>query len=257
VDGTCPRGAKRPDGSQVLVPCGVRHSDAVTLAAREIGAKTNEIPQFAPPLDQIDDADLKDAVVTVDALHAQRAHATHLVDQRGAHYPLTVKNNRPTPARRLQKPPWTDAPVPRRSTARGHGREEVREVQVVTVDGPPFRHAKQVVRIRRKRRRLCTRKGGTETVHAVTDLTAEQATADEPAAWARRPWTIENAVHRIRDVTFAKDARRVRGHDTPSVTAAPRDIVRATLRLAGRANTASGRRAHTAPAAALSLHDIP
>ncbi|WP_408057554.1 hypothetical protein [Streptomyces chiangmaiensis] len=39
--------------------------------------------------------------------------------------------------------------------------------------------------------------------------------------------------------------------------AALRDIVRGTLRLAGWANTASGRRAHTAPASAHTLHGIP
>ncbi|MDQ0684094.1 hypothetical protein QFZ56_003057 [Streptomyces achromogenes] len=58
VDGKCLRGAKRPDGSRVCVLSAVRHGDGVTLASRETGAKTNEIPEFAPLLDQIDDADL-------------------------------------------------------------------------------------------------------------------------------------------------------------------------------------------------------
>jgi hypothetical protein len=95
VPGKCLRGAKRPDGSQVFVLSAVRHGDGITLASREIGAKTNEIPEFQPLLDQLDDADLKGAVVTADALHAQRAqrdHATYL-HERGAHYLLTIKNN--------------------------------------------------------------------------------------------------------------------------------------------------------------------
>ena len=92
VDGKCLRGAKRPDGSRVFVLSAVRHGDGVTLASREIGAKTNEIPEFAPLLDQIDDADLAGTVVTADALHAQRDHATYL-HERGAHYLLTIKNN--------------------------------------------------------------------------------------------------------------------------------------------------------------------
>jgi hypothetical protein len=83
VDGKCLRGAKRPDGSQVFVLSAVRHTDAIMLAAREIGAKTNEIPEFSPLLDQIGDGDLEEAV---DALHAQRAHALYLVEQRRAHY---------------------------------------------------------------------------------------------------------------------------------------------------------------------------
>lgn len=91
VDGKCLRGARRLDDSQVFVLSAVRHSDALTAALHEIGAKTNEIPEFVPLLEQIDDADLTDCVITVDALHAQKAHATYLVQQRRAHYLLSVK----------------------------------------------------------------------------------------------------------------------------------------------------------------------
>lgn len=48
VDGKCLRGAKRPDGSQIYFLSAVRHDDALTVAAREIGAKTNEIPSSSP-----------------------------------------------------------------------------------------------------------------------------------------------------------------------------------------------------------------
>lgn len=75
VDGKCLRGAVRTDGSRVFVLTAVCHDDALTCALREIGAKANEIPEFAPLLDAVDDADLADAVITVDALHAQRDHA--------------------------------------------------------------------------------------------------------------------------------------------------------------------------------------
>jgi hypothetical protein len=43
VDGKCLRGARRPDGSRVFVLSTVRHGDGITLASREIGAKTNEV----------------------------------------------------------------------------------------------------------------------------------------------------------------------------------------------------------------------
>jgi hypothetical protein len=48
ADGKCLRGAKRPDGSQLYIFSAVRHHDALTVAAREVGAKTNEIPEFQP-----------------------------------------------------------------------------------------------------------------------------------------------------------------------------------------------------------------
>ena len=55
----------------------------MVLGQVDVEAKTNEIPMFATLLDHID---LAGAVVTADALHAQRAHADYLVTQRGAHY---------------------------------------------------------------------------------------------------------------------------------------------------------------------------
>lgn len=72
------RGARAPTASRVIVLCGIRHDDSVTTAAREIDARTNEIPDFTQLLDQIDDA-----VVTADALHAQHAHTDYLVKERG------------------------------------------------------------------------------------------------------------------------------------------------------------------------------
>ncbi|MFF4291790.1 ISAs1 family transposase, partial [Streptomyces sp. NPDC001633] len=185
VDGKCLRGAVRADGSRAFIITAVRHGDTLTAALREIGAKTNEIPAFAPLLDAVDDSDLAGAVVTVDALHAQKEHARYVVEDRRAHYLLSVKNNQPTLARQLRALPWRDVPILHRSRDRGHGREEVREVKVCSVDGLMFPHAWQVVRIHRKRRRMGTKRWQTETVYAVTDLSAHQAGAAEIAAWAR------------------------------------------------------------------------
>ncbi|MFI8243619.1 hypothetical protein ACIF83_41380 [Streptomyces sp. NPDC085866] len=92
-----------------------------------------------------------------------------------------MKNNQPTLAGQLRTLPWKQIPVVDRSRTRGHGRE----VKVVTVDGLLFPHARQVVRIHRKRRRTRARKWQTGTVYAVTDLTAHQADAAEITAGAR------------------------------------------------------------------------
>jgi predicted transposase YbfD/YdcC len=192
ADGKCLRGARRSDGSQVYLLSVIRHRDGLSLATRPIAAKTNEITEFAPLLDQIPDRDLTNRVITADALHAQRAHAVYLVEQRHAHYLFTVKDNQPTLAAQLRGLPWKQVPVLHRTTDRGHGREEVREIQVLTVDGLLFPHARQVARIRRKRRRLGTRRWTTEIVYAITDLPAHQTNAEEIATWAREHWTVEN-----------------------------------------------------------------
>lgn len=256
ADGKCLRGARRPDGSRVFVLSAVRHGDGITLASREIGAKTNEIPEFQPLLDQIDDADLHDNVITVDALHAQRAHAVYLVEQRGAHYLLTVKSNQKKLARQLQNLPWKTIPVIHRDDSTGHGRREQRHVQVVTVNDLLFPHARQVLRIQRKRRTAGMKRWRTETVYAITDLPAEQATAAEIASWARGHWTVENTVHWCRDVTFNEDKSQVKTHNAPAVLAALRDLVRGALKLAGHANIAAARRAHTDRDRVLALYGI-
>ena len=63
------------------------HAHGVVLGQAAVEAKTNEIPMFATLLDRIE---LAGAVVTADALHAQRAHANYLVTQRGGHHHLAA-----------------------------------------------------------------------------------------------------------------------------------------------------------------------
>ncbi|MFF3466098.1 ISAs1 family transposase [Streptomyces sp. NPDC001984] len=256
VDGKCLRGARQPDGSRVFVLSAVRHGDGITLASREIGAKTNEIPEFQPMLDQIDDADLKDDVITVDALHAQRAHATYLVEQRSAHYLFTIKANRKKLAQQLQNLPWKAIPVIHRDNSAGHGRREQRHVQVVTVNNLLFPHARQVLRIQRKRRTAGMKRWRTETVYAITDLPVEQATAAEIASQARGHWTVENTVHWVRDVVFGEDLSQIRTRNTPAVLAALRDLIRGALTLAGYVNIASARRAHADRHRVLNLYGL-
>lgn len=71
----------------------------------------------------------------MDAMIAQKDHARYLVEDRHAHHLLSVRNNQPTFSGQLRKLPWDKAPVLDRSRERGHGREEVWEVKVVSVDG--------------------------------------------------------------------------------------------------------------------------
>ncbi|MFD5442495.1 transposase family protein [Streptomyces tendae] len=95
-------------------------------------------------------------------------------------------------------------------TAAGFARLSTLQARPVSVDGLLFPHARQVVRIHRKRRRVGTSKWRAETVYAVTDLAAHQASPAEIAAWARGHWIIENAVHWTKDVTFAEDSSQIR-----------------------------------------------
>src|SRR6266487_3898432 len=91
-------------------------------------------------------------------------------------------------------------------------------------EGWPFPHAAQAIQIRRRRRPLNgTSRWSTETVYAVTSLTATQATPAQLAGWARGHWGIE-ALHHIRDVTYGEDTSQVRTGNGPRAMATLRHL---------------------------------
>jgi predicted transposase YbfD/YdcC len=218
------------------------HAGGLVLGQLDVDLKTNEIPMFSKLLDNIE---LLGTIVTADALHCQKDHARYLVEERGAHYLLTVKGNQPTLRKQLAGLPWADVPVTHTQLDRGHGRVERRTLKVVTVTaGIAFPHAAQAIQVTRQVRKRKTRKWRTETVYAVTDLTADQARPDELATWLRGHWCIENRLHWVRDVTFGEDLSQARTGNGPQVMATLRNLAISLLRLTGATNIAKAIRYH-------------
>jgi hypothetical protein len=81
------------------------------------------------------------------------------------------------------------------------------------------------------------------TVYAITSLRFEQASPARLAELLRGHWAIE-ALHQLRDVTFAEDASRVRTGAGPSVMACLRNLVIGVLCRAGPVNLAAALRRH-------------
>ncbi len=203
----------------------------MVLGQVDVQAKTNEIPMLPVLLDQIE---LSGAIVTADAMHAQREHARYLVAQRGAHYILTVKGNQPSLHAQLKALPWREVRVTSETRDRGHGRRERRTLKVTAVAaGLAFPHAAQAIQIVRRRRSLTSSKWSTETVYAITSLTAAQASPTQLAAALRGHWAIEDRLHWVRDVTYGEDHSQVRTASGPRVMAALRNLAITILRLAG------------------------
>jgi predicted transposase YbfD/YdcC len=204
VDGKTLRGSGHHPNPQVHLVAAMDHTSRAVLAQADVEATTNEIARFRPLLDGLD---LADTVVTADALHTQREHADWLVTAKHAAYLLIVKANQPTLHHQLRRLPWGDIPAQDHTRDRSHGRVETRRLQVTTVAGLDFPHATQAIRITRRTRPLTGRRWRTVTVHAVTSLTAAQAHPARLADYVRDHWGIE-ALHHIRDTTFAEDASR-------------------------------------------------
>lgn len=243
VDGKTLRGSAADGKPGRHLLAALDHASGVVLGQVDVESKTNEIPMFSTLLDRID---LTGAIVTADAMHAQRAHAEYLVGSRGAHYVLTVKRNQPNLHTQLKALPWRQIPVADETRDRGHGRAERRTLKVTAVAaGLLFPHAAQAVQIIRRRRPLRRKKRwSTETVYAITSLAATLASPAELADIIRGHWAIEDRLHWVRDVVFDEDRSQIRTANGPRVMASLRNLAVTILRLTGVTNIAAALRHH-------------
>ena len=250
VDGKSLRGAAKAHGRKIHLLAALEHTSSLVLAQVDVVEKSNEITSFIPLLDAV--ADLSGAVVTSDALHTQRGHAGYLLG-RGAHYIVIVKANQKNLFAQLKALPWREVRLDERSRESGHGRREIRRIKVCTVSGLYFPGACQAIQAKRRRTRRKTGKTTITTVYAVTSLSADQASPTQLAALMRGHWAIE-ALHHVRDVTFAEDASQVRTGNAARAMATCRNLAIGALRLAGATNIAAGlRRNARDPARPLAL----
>jgi hypothetical protein len=101
------------------------------------------------------------------------------------------------------------------------------------------------------------RRWKTVTVYAITSLPFEVASPARLADLLRGHWAIE-AVHHIRDVTFAEDGSQIRTGAGPHVMATLRNLVIGMLSRAGPVNLAAALRHHARdPARPLATLGIP
>ena len=243
VDGKTVRGAVAADGTQVHLLAAATHGDQLVLGQVEVGAKTNEIPMFAPLIDQLAATGIDPArlVITADALHCQRDHATYL-HQRGAGFVFTVKHNQPGLFAALDALPWTDAPITHRQTDRGHGRITTRTIQ--TLPAPPdlpFPHVDQVWLIERYVTDLAGIPTSAVAALGVTNLHAHRAAPADIARLVRDHWGVES-LHWLRDTVYREDHSRAHTRSGPRVMAGLRNLGIGALHLAGRRDIAEATR---------------
>jgi predicted transposase YbfD/YdcC len=216
------------------------HASRAVLAQRQIGGAPEEVSAFAPLVAPLD---LAGVVVTADALQTQPDAAEFLVTGKQAHYLFVVKANQPTLLDRCAAMPWHSVPVGDRTRDQAHGRVELRTLKVglgarVRVParrpGPPGhpqdpRPAHQQV--------------------AGRDRVRDHQPALPPGPPSRLAdlvhghWAIE-ALHHVRDTTFAEDDSQVRTGAAPGVMAVLRNLVIGTLCRAGPVNVAAALRRH-------------
>ncbi len=93
VDGKTLRGAHDAGQAAPHLLCAILHQEGIVVGQRAVREKTNEIPELPHLLAPLP---LAGAVVTADAMHAQKETARYLVEEKKADYLFTVKENQPT-----------------------------------------------------------------------------------------------------------------------------------------------------------------
>ena len=237
LDGKTLRAARRMGAAATHLVAVFAHRARLVLGQLAVAEKSNEIPCVRKLLRTFRKARL---LVTVDAMHTQTATAKLICGTLKSHYLMIVKSNQPKLLARIQALPWAQIPLSHSEDSQpAHGRIETRTLKVLTtVRGIGFPHARQVIQITRDRVAVATGERSREVVYAICSVAFEHAHPRVIAAWLREHWSIENAVHWVRDITFDEDRSTVRTGTAPQVMASLRNTALNLHRLAGSDNIA-------------------
>ena len=166
-----------------------------------------------------------------------------------------MKQNQPLLHAQVRALPWRQVPASSATRERGHGRAETRTLKAAHVSRLDFPHARQAIKITRRRQDTAADRTSRQTVYAITSLTSAHATVQDLARLVREHWSIE-AHHHVRDVTFGEDASASRTGSGPVNLATIRAAATAAIKDAGDLHIPEGRRDHTTPAETLRLHGL-
>ena len=241
LDGKTIRGAKDAEGNQrhlLAALAGPAAQSSVVAAQAEVAVKTNEVPMATAVLGQID---LKDKVVTADALHTVKATAEFICEH-GGEFVLPVTENRKALFEALNGRPWQEVPIAHSATDRGHGRITTRTIQVLPApEDLPFPHVSQVLLIERYVTDLNGNPVSAVAALGVASPAADRASAADLARYVREQWSIES-LHWLRDTLYQEDKSKVRTRSGPRSMAALRNLAIGALRLAGRTDVTEATR---------------
>ena len=129
VDGKTLRGARQEFGRQVHLLTAFLHQNGMVLAQRQIDSKTNEIPNLQPLLQPVE---LKGCVVTLDFLHTQKETDHCLVEEKGADYLMTVKDNQSNLKKDIEELHLVAFPPQHQTIDKAHGPLEICQIWTST-----------------------------------------------------------------------------------------------------------------------------
>jgi predicted transposase YbfD/YdcC len=239
VDAKTLRGSGHRATPRVHLLAAMDHTTRAVLAQTDVDATTNEITAFQPLLEGLD---LAGRVITADALHTQHDHADWLVTHKHAAYLLIVKANQPT--LHTSSPPcpgaWSPSPTtPATAATTAWSSAACKSPPSLAWTSP--RHPGDP--------HHPTSPGPDQPQVAHRDGVRGHQPVRHPSQ-PRPPrrldpghWGIE-ALHHLRDATFAEDACQVRTGNAPRAMASLRNLAIGILHARGHRNTAAALRRH-------------
>jgi len=216
IDGKAQRGTADPDHphSFVHIVSAWSASNQLTLGQLKVESKTNEIVAIPKLLEILD---IEGAIVTMDAMGCQTKIAEKIIEKKGD-YILGLKDNQPALLDEAiavfsQIDEYGDEGIDYgqcESSESGHGREEHRQVRVISnLDFLPQREEwaglRSMTRIRSTR--IVKNKTTTEDRYYLSSL---PPSAQLHSQNIRSHWGIENEVHWILDVGYREDAQKAK-----------------------------------------------
>lgn len=258
VDGKERKGAKSGGNRKVHLLAAVTHVPGLVIAQDKVAkhGKANEITHFRPLLAPLP---LDGAVVTSDAMQANRENALYLRKAKNAHYLWPVLGNQPTLSETLSALPWETTPVAAATSEITRGRIETRTVRVLPAPaGTGFVGARQAILIERytTQKKKGQWRTSCEAVLYITSLDAGETTPEDLLAHIRGHWRVEHA-HWLRDVIWKEDKSLIRTGNGPQIWSALTNLVITLFRIHGvTAYTAETRRNAQDPRRALQLLGI-
>jgi predicted transposase YbfD/YdcC len=202
-------------------------------------------------------------VLTGDALFCQR-HLCQQVRDAGGDYLLLVKENQPTlyaDIHLLFDPPPDNRTLPlldrrdARTVERGHGRRSDTRHLVASTDLTDYLDWPGVAQVFRLDRTWSEKGVAKQERHyGLTSLSPETGPPERLLALKRAHWSIENRLHRVKDVSLGEDQSLIHQGQGPTVMALLRDAAVSLLRQAGIQRISARLRYHSQhPAAAVAL----
>ncbi len=188
----------------------------------------------------LDELEIAGKVITADALLTQKAIAEYLVNERGADFVFTVKENQLTLKRAIAALALRTRQCDAETTEKGHGRITTRRIWCDDAlnASVTFPHVQQVFCIERQVTHLKKSITTIEAVYGITSQSTEKALPEKILSQNRKHWSVENRQHYVLDVTFDEDRSQIRSLNGPMVMTCLRRYAISLLRVKGITNIA-------------------